>query len=519
MNEMKRYLPPLMKTVFWNSLLDSIDETIAEIKADRMDNIRDIYSLSDSSEDELISIASVIFRLDEFMLRNMLDFLTEIELYQTAGYDTARARALERFRQEIMKIPFSMDKRGTLQFYTSILEFCDFNYHGIISLIRTQEETRIAPLMTNLTLAPGNSLTTDFIIPETSEDFSGVEEVLYNTLDRIVTETGEYTKLDERVDTSFPTLDAISDTEYITYRKAVLIGLLINNETAQYFSTGAMVGYDESNPSYYYTGAPTFPEDLGRYYLSFINLNKRATDILIFGPMLALNIVDKETLPDSPVSDHRMSVLRNADTIEGYSSYFIMRYYENDEMFYEERSFNWNYIEGENETLVILGFCQGEYCRHYIDSTPDSDNADTLYSYTVKVPKSDWSNEIILRLYSLTDSHAEENLFLFYRDVYGEIVQRSSTLDMTLIATIDEESDPDNVVITFRDPEDARLPLGFTNAVYMSQRFHSKINKIELYAYNDSDEGIKVSTIEFHENTQIELCKGVTFSTYLSIHF
>ena len=353
MNELKRYLPPLMKTPFWKALMDSVEEVIDEIKTEKMDTIKDIYSLSDSSEEELIEIAHTIYRLDEFMLKNMLEFLTEIELYQTDNYEQARARALERFRQEIMKIPFSMDKRGTLQFYASILEFCDFNYHGIISLVRTQEETRIAPLITNLTLNPADTTQTNFIIPETSEDFSGIEEALYDTLDRISEETQDYTKLDERDGVEIPTLDMVSNLGgVIAYRKIILLGLLIDDTTAKYFSTGDTVGTGgEEDPDYYYPGAPTFPEDLGRYYQSFVNLNKRATDILIFGPMLALSIVEKQA-SNMIVSDFRMSVSRSADTLAGYTSYFIMKYYENDDMFYEERIFNRNYVAGDNEALA-----------------------------------------------------------------------------------------------------------------------------------------------------------------------
>ena len=126
---------------------------------------------------------------------------------------------------------------------------------------------------------------------------------------------------------------------------------------------------------------------------------------------------------------------------------------------------------------------------------------------------------MILRLYSLQDNFNEENLFLFYRDVYGEIVQRSSTLDVTLVVTIDEDSDDNNVILTFREPEGETIPAGFTNAVYMSQKLHTSVNKIELYAYNELESELLVSTIEFHENTQIELCKGITLSTYQSIRF
>lgn len=520
MNELKRYLPPLMKTPFWKALMDSVEEVIAEIKTEKMDTIKDIYSLSDSSEEELIEIAHTIYRLDEFMLKNMLEFLTEIELYQTDNYEQARARALERFRQEIMKIPFSMDKRGTLQFYASILEFCDFNYHGIISLVRTQEETRIAPLITNLTLNPADTTQTNFIIPETSEDFSGIEEALYDTLDRISEETQDYTKLDEKDGVEIPTLDMVSNLGgVIAYRKIILLGLLIDDTTAKYFSTGDTVGTGgEDDPDYYYPGAPTFPEDLGRYYQSFVNLNKRATDILIFGPMLALSIVEKQ-VSNMVVSDFRMSVSRSADTLAGYTSYFMMKYYENDDMFYEERIFNRNYVAGDEEALVVLGFCQGEYCRHYIDAVPDSPAPESIHSYSLKIPKTDWNTELILRLYSLQDNFNEENLFLFYRDVYGEIVQRSSTLDVTLVVTIDEDSDDSNVILTFREPEGETIPAGFTNAVYMSQKLHTSVNKIELYAYNELESELLVSTVEFHENTQIELCKGITLSTYQSIRF
>ena len=505
-----------MKTTFWNNLLDCIDEAVTDIKEQKMDIIRDIYSLSDSTEEELIEIASVIYQLDEFMLQNMLDFLTEIELYQenksdtTEAYNRARARALERFRQEIMKIPFSMDKRGTLQFYYSILEFCDFNYHGIISLIRTPEESRIAPLYTNLSLSPATTAQTDFIVPSTSENFSGVEEVTYDTLDRFLSETQEFTKLDEITETGFPTLDMVSVLDVLAYRKIVLIGLLINNNTARYFSTGDFISDS-------YPGAPTFPEDLGRYYLSFINLNKRATDILIFGPMLALNIVENQTAVDAPVSDGRMRVTRNITTLGNYTDSYVMKYSDDDGVFYEEKILNESYTSGDEETLVVLAFCQGEYCRHYVEVTPDS--VSLPRSYTMQIPKSEWTMDLIIRLFSLT-GESEERQILFYRDVYGEIIERSSNMeDVPIEVEIDDTSDDSNVILTFRDPDNNPLPLGLTNGVYMSQKLHTKIKKIELFGRNVAEEETSIVTIEFLKNTQIEVCKCITLTTYLSIHF
>ena len=81
MNEMKRYLPPIMRNIYWNAFMDAIEGTIQEIQKQKIDSIKVLYSLSESDESELIDIAHTIYQLDSFMLNKLLDFLTELELY------------------------------------------------------------------------------------------------------------------------------------------------------------------------------------------------------------------------------------------------------------------------------------------------------------------------------------------------------------------------------------------------------------------------------------------------------
>ena len=546
MREMKWYLPPIMKNTFWNSLMDSIEEVIDDLKAQKIETIKTLYSLSESSESELIDIAHTIYQLDSFMLDKLLDFLTELELYHTSDYDRARARALERLRQEIMKIPFSMSKRGTLEYYASILEFCDFNYPGVITLTKTEGDNRVLPLFTNINLqTPYDSSRTELINPPVNENFSGTEDIMFSTLDQLLTRpdgSTYYETLDSDTETgtgegeSFEERRAILDLTSASdlssanlYRKVLMIGLRITETTAMYYSTGALVGHDDGNPDYYYPGAPTFPENLGRYYQSFINLNKRATDVLLFGPFLALNIIQSETSSgiDSVIPDSRLTV-RTLSSVGEASSGFRFRYYDTayiegeSEDFYEEDLYNYVFTPASKEeeestaTLTVFGICQGEFCRRIVEAQQSSDNERVQF----KIPKKDWSTSMIFRAYS---SVTPDSYYLLYLDSYGVIIQRynnTGSQSLNLIAQIDTESDPLYNTVYLSGSAGTSIPFGLIDrVVYMSQRLHSSVKTIRLMSYDSNDAETEIARLEFKENTQIEICRDITLFTYLCIHF
>ena len=564
MNELKKYLPPIMRNTFWTSLMDVIEGRINEIKTNKIDVIKTYYSLSDSTEEELIELGSTIYQLDSFMLEKLLDFLTELELYITDNETEARARALERLRQEIMKIPYSMSKRGTLEFYSSILEFCGFNYHGIITLTKTEGDVQISPIYTNIDLIPYDSPRTELIIPAVSENFSGSETIVFSTLDQQLTAVGGatyYEKLDtdnltgtvgdEELRRPILDLTSASDLDSVNlYRKILMLSLVISQTSAMYYSTGDLIGGDPADPTYFYPGAPTFPENLGRYYQSFINLNKRATDVLLFGPMLALNIVRSTINPDTGydgvVPDGRLIVYSPISTVPASSVGFRLKYYDTNLIYdsqdpnkeeteegqekeplrptFEEDIYNVihtpaNEEEGTEETLVLTGMCQGEFCGHYMDISPEGALGEGGYpAIKLNIPKSDWSSTMVFRL---STSAGYQFCFLFQLDAFGNIIQtgNSTGRNIVLAGTVDTEQSTEYNVVTITNTGSGGVPPELIRASYLSQNLHSAVKAIQLLSYDADNVETEILKLEFKENTQLELCSGITLFTYLNIHF
>lgn len=559
MNQLKRYLPPIMRNQFWNAMMDSIEDEIDLLKTTYIDTIKTLYSLSDSSKEELIDVGSTIYQLDSFMLGRLFEFLKEIELYNTDDEAFAEARALERLRQEIMKIPFLMSKRGTLEYYTAILEFCGFNYEGVITLTKTSGDVRVSPIYTNVDLIPYDSDTTRLIVPKVSEDFSGSEDIVFAYLDQEVSDPENpgqfrYETLDSEDyeigdELRRPILDLTSASSLDTvnlYRKILMIALVIENTSAMYYSSGEVITAD-------YPGAPTFPENLGRYYQSFINLNRRATDVLLFGPMLALNIVRSDIAPFptgsiAAIPDTRLVIYDPIESVPNSSVGFRIKYYEermtnevyNPETgettyslrtdltpFYEENIYNVVHTPASEatdtepaveETLVLLGMCSGELNRHPVDfSFEGPEEAPTGIKF--RIPKSDWSSSMVFRL---STEGGPQYCYLLHLDSYGNINQtvNTTTSSVDLTGTVSENEDMDYNIITIHNTTpDGAVPSSITDITYLSQHLHTAVRTIQLLSYDSSDQETEIVRMEFRYNTQIELCSGITLFTYLNIHF
>ena len=251
--------------------------------------------------------------------------------------------------------------------------------------------------------------------------------------------------------------------------------------------------------------------------------------------MLALNIVQSTirtqngypgAIPDSRLIIYPVTEPDPADVI-GYR----LKYYDTllsasegvSASYYDEDVYNYTYTAsddsmGSEATLVVFGMNQGEFCRHSV-SVENLTSGSVTNAYRFKVPKSDWSQEMIFRLYS---SSKEDDLYLLYMNTYESIVQRyNGTAYQTynLVSSVDFTSDSLYNIVTLTNSGGDVLQGGFDSLVYMSQRLHTAVRTIQLVALGMGGSETEIVRMEFKENTQIELCKGTTLFTYLSIHF
>lgn len=513
MTDLKKYLPPVMRTRYWNSLMDSIEETINEIQSEELGVIKEPFSISESTREELIEIASSIFALDKLMLNNLLDFLIEQEISINGfSQEQAEARALERLRQEISKIPYSIGKRGTLQFYGSIFNFCDYTYKGALTIVKTDLEVRVSQIIPNFAFELHDSNELKFYAPTPANDFSGVEEIVYQTLDQeIEGEEDKYSTLDGEITVSgyVPTLDMVTRYTELVYRKMVFLGLLMTDTEFMYFSdfNKNIVG-------------PSFPEELGRYYLSFLKLNKRATDILVFGPMVALNIPSSITgSNDNLVSDYRLSVTRSNVKTSSFD-YFEIDYYDDPESleaFYYDESPNQKKIDPSTLTsggAVIMGLCQGEKVKKYCSPI----NSATEQKVEFEIPEEDFGTSFVLRIYEDGINNEGVNIqFLFYRNEYDAMILRYASLDVTPVCVVTRSNG--KVKFSISIPETDTDFKNINRATYMYDKAHTEIRRIDVIGRKTTDTSrTEIARLKLISGSQIELCKNLTFSVLLSIH-
>lgn len=537
MKNLKKYLPPIMRTTYWSALLDSVEETIDEIQASRIDSLKEPFSISEANREELLEIASSIYSLDTLMVDNLIDFLIEQEmgLHSDITEEEAESRALERVRQEIAKIPYSMDKRGTLNFYSSIFHFCGFNYPGAIALIKTDIEEQVMQVIPNFSFDLYDSDKTQFIEPEGNNNFSGVEDIVFQTLDYNQASEGEeddYTELDEEPSVTgyVPTLDIVTKYTELVYRKAVFLGLLLNEDSFLNFARTIFSGNNKSL---------SFPENMGRYYRAFLNLNKRATDILIFGPMIAINVSGDPSSPSSDddlVGDHRLVVNRlftgrlhgdSGDSLE-ITSYRVSYYSSESDM--EPLYTDENPIAsienslGAQEGTVLMSMLPGETVKKYSKVSPVSGTGEggVPQSFSFSVPEEEWESDFVLRVYNSRDNFnvANNTQFLFYKNEYDSMILRYSSLPNFSPSCIVSRPVDGEVLLTISADPSSDNPSFDTidRAAYIFPRLHTRVARVQVDGIDVSGTTVPLIELLLVDGAYIELCKDVTLSIYLSIH-
>lgn len=186
-------------------------------------------------------------------------------------YRNAEDIALEVLKDEISKIPNSISYRGTKKFYESIFHTLNYVYPGIISLLKTKDNSRIGKLISNINLNrhPQANSQTDFVAIPVDEKYNAIEEFI-NTLDDESLDP-ELNVLDSS--NIFNRLDQISQTEETLYKKDILIGFSLNKNN--------------------FYGKSIYPYEFSRFILEMINLNQKTTDVIHLTPIISIDI-DKD---------------------------------------------------------------------------------------------------------------------------------------------------------------------------------------------------------------------------------
>ena len=555
MKNLKSFLPALMRTPYYNSLLDAIEECVNAFSTEHIDIIRSNYSISDGDLETLYEIASSIFSLDRFQMSKMYEFLVELE--RQIGSENPEEDALARFRQEIQKLPFELKERGTIEQYTYLLDFCDFNYPGIITLTRTSYTERVGSIIPSFNLVNCNSVMSGMLSPRVesvdliADDSSDIAE----TLDYFTVTSGEDGESVIKVPTldmfeqgeDLRTLDRTATSTVSLYRKTLYFGLLITSQSLVYYSPYTRFNVGSAG----YEGAPTFHENLGKYYRSFIDLNRRASDVLIFGPLLSLNLglyhADAEH-PGIGTStnfgrDNRIAYNFSANSLSEEISSITVKFSEdrfvngggayevappdNWTFFYENKLNPRTSFLSDPETgsLVLFSLCKGERNRHYYEVVHEGGVESS--DYHVDIPSDLWTEDLTIVLRRNNQGEFEEEEFicaLLKTNSYGDLEQTYSYVDGSgeQVYSVTVNSITDTVVnginykrisFTSVSPYSA-YPI--TEAIFSSMHEHTKVQSMAVFKNDEEDPWVWVW---FKGNTAIELTKGIDMGLYLCIHY
>ena len=555
MKNLKSFLPTLMRTQYYNNLLDAVEECISEFTTEHVDVIRNTYSISDGDLDTLYEIASSVFSLDKFQMSKMYEFLVELE--KQIGSDNPEEDALARFRQEIQKLPFELRERGTVSQYTYLLDFCDFNYPGIITLTRTSYTERVGSIVPSFNLVNCNSVVSGMLAPtvESADLIADNSSDVAEVLDYFTVTSGE----DGESIIKVPTLDMFEQGEDLRtldrtgistvnlYRKTLYFGLLITSQSLVYYSPYTRFNVGSGG----YEGAPTFPENLGKYYRSFIDLNRRASDVLIFGPLLSLNLglyhaddahpgigtstnfgrdnrIAYNFLTGSVSEDISSVTIKFSEDrfVDGGGAYEVLPP-DNWTFFYENRLNPRTSFLSDKEagSLVLFSLCKGERNRHYYDVVHDG----TVESgqYHIDIPSEIWTEDLTLVLRRNNQGEFEEEEFicaLLKTNAYGDLEQTYSYVDgsgdQVYKVTINSISDIVSGGVNYKrisftsvSPYSA-YPI--TEAIFSSMHEHTRVQSMALFKNNEDTPWVWVW---FKGNTAIELTKGIDLGLYLCIHY
>ena len=334
--------------------------------------------------------------------------------------------ALISFRNEIAKVPYSISTRGTLQFYTSLFNTLGFNFNGILSLMKTEENTRVGRLRDNIDLdkhAVEGSETKLVSVP-INADFSAQENII-NTLDA---------EGDPTLDTVglFNKLDMIVSSQETAYKKDFLLAFYLDKQ--------------------HFKGSSLMPYEFTKFVQELLMLNQKATDVVNLCALISLDI-DKDDLNDTiavPASEPFMSItnsnVKYADVYEYDDFRLRAEAYELNNSTYEkfydyrlaivsDRIWNDSFAT-DDKCLTTKFLIEGKRYRHSGMSTTVK-NAHEIQAVVPDDYVKYLTKNIVIKLF--TEDTEYGNFMLFKQDNVGEFIQISGPQEIgNVIATIQE---------------------------------------------------------------------------------
>ena len=419
-------------------------------------------------------------------------------------YSTANEICLYKLKEEISKIPYSIAKRGTLAFYSSLFGTLGYKYDLIISLMRSVNVDRVSRLIADLDLEnhhKENNIT-KFVDVESLNNWSGhldKESDFTNILDSELNkpEDEKIYRLDSQ--SNYAILDQSNKSDNTFFNRHIFIGL---NLTENYFSKNIV-----------------FPTQLSQMYSTLLDLNKKATDVCFLSIVLSLNIEAVNSAKIIRLKDsYGFLEVTSFETTFDEDRPLILKFYENDECIYESlipnpvvyKNRNSIYVNETNTCyLTTMAHLRSE---KYQFTEIENDSLFFNRHFDLNDYKKYLTKDIVFKLYSeetkdLSHPSPEQNYYLFRQN-------ESGNFEMIVGPTNDVEITYNGMEVTFNKTQGSFGNGEFTRLEFSSLKnsississiklWNDESNSNLLYSLDVKDKSGKTGFIEVFNNMNL----------------
>ena len=468
-----------------------------------------------------VETASYLGEALKFHIKNTSWSIDSSGKYIYLQCDTADDIALRKFRNEIAKIPYSIAIRGTKDFYISVITTFGNVYPGILSLFKTEFNTRVGRLIDNIILADHGTegSETAFVRIPVSENFLA-QEIMTNVLDDNIgtEENPEYARLDE--DTLFNNLDMISASEETLYKKDFILGIQLDRNL--------------------FTGSSVWPQEISKFMQELIALNQKATDVVHLTPIISIDIdKDQESTPLYLPSSNsfvqvRSSQYRYADYYGQYDGVCIrMEAYEWNPANADFVKFYDYYLDPATDMLWNSSFAQNDCCLTMKASVQGKKwrlsrlgvVVDSAKKMTIDTGSSEcMTQDIVLKIFE--KGREDTSFYLFRQNRSGNFIQCAGPTDASGAFIYDVRISTSGSEIYLESDQDFASTSTEYEANFVSDKIEgtslTKVSFILEYDLAGETVSMELCTLDF-KNTSgdrltVDLPSGVTLMNLISRH-